>query len=538
MRRLFRHIGLVAVSILALAGAACAQMAPANCAVGTNIYYISTSGSDSYSQAQAKNKATPWKHDPVLMSDFAGSYSHTAGDCFFWRFGDTWTYADFGVTGMVGGSGSAQDYHGGGDPSFNNGGSQNRPTVDFQSQLTGNGNHPFPMTSSYITIDNIEWKDYECNSSAASCSFADLQTNHNLIWTENYWHDFQWSSPNSKITLLSATPAPSNTGGEVAYNVLDGTDGHTGGGGALVDFCESCAPTIEYNFVNFVCTNINVGADYGNSGGVANLVVAHNTFENVFSAAVQSVFNCQNSFGVHANTVQIGGSMEFHDNVVDNDGANVISCSGEGFVPGSICHFYNNVMVGFVQIPFSGADYTYVWNNTVDCTGAQSGTCVFIGNSSPAPTLLNVQNNHWITGASANGTVCVNSGSYSNSGCAAVGTLVSGNNLTETESQANAQGYSSSETNMYAPTSAAAPTVGAGNAALSSNCSASLTLCTATTYGVLEGSGEGGFVANSALAGASRSGSWDIGAYEFGSSSSDPLNAPTGLTASLQAGGQ
>ena len=63
------------------------------------IYYISNSiiGNDNYTDVQAQNSATPWKHIPTLMKGvtteenlFSGSYTAQDGDIFVLRRGDAW----------------------------------------------------------------------------------------------------------------------------------------------------------------------------------------------------------------------------------------------------------------------------------------------------------------------------------------------------------------------------------------------------------------------------------------------------------------
>src|SRR6185437_2253537 len=82
--------------LLALVSACAAHaQAPANCTPGTNVYYIdNVGGSDSNTQTQAKVKATAWAHHPRMKS-FTGTYSPSAGDCFYFKGGDTWVYTDY-----------------------------------------------------------------------------------------------------------------------------------------------------------------------------------------------------------------------------------------------------------------------------------------------------------------------------------------------------------------------------------------------------------------------------------------------------------
>ena len=57
-----------------------------------------------------KSKSTPWKHAPYMHS-FTGAYTHTGGDCFVFRGGDTWVATDY-LTIAKGGSSTSPDYYG------------------------------------------------------------------------------------------------------------------------------------------------------------------------------------------------------------------------------------------------------------------------------------------------------------------------------------------------------------------------------------------------------------------------------------------
>jgi len=57
-------------------------------------YYISTSGNDANNGTAT---STPWRSQPY-MATFSGTYSHSAGDKFIFKGGDTWTNGYFPMT--------------------------------------------------------------------------------------------------------------------------------------------------------------------------------------------------------------------------------------------------------------------------------------------------------------------------------------------------------------------------------------------------------------------------------------------------------
>ncbi len=97
-------------------------------------YYVSSGiGSDLRTpHHRAQSKATPWKHAPYMHS-FTGTYSHSSGDRFVFRGGDTWVASDYFVISN-GGTSSAPDYYGV-DQTWFAGGSWTRPIFDIQASL-------------------------------------------------------------------------------------------------------------------------------------------------------------------------------------------------------------------------------------------------------------------------------------------------------------------------------------------------------------------------------------------------------------------
>ncbi len=140
-------------------------------------------------------------------------------------------------------------------------------------------------------------------------------------------------------------------------------------------------------------------------------------------------------------------------------------------------------------------------------------------------------NNHCITSGTPNGTT--QSGNLMNYTVSGAKTIVFSNNIVESLSSANSKGYTNSQSYVYAPTSASSETEGAGQN-ISGTYWPSGYQAQDTTYACSEQNLSG--VIQSvcpARPANSRSGSWSVGAYQFGTSGSAP-NPPSGLAAVVQ----
>jgi hypothetical protein len=199
-------------------------------------------------------------------------------------------------------------------------------------------------------------------------------------------------------------------------------------------------------------------------------------------------------------------SYAFNNVLPDMDGGNMEQCY-EGTPANNHCEWFNNTAE-------AGPD-----------SGNPSGNC---GRDTGSNTTSSVTNQHCIT--TATGTSWW------------MGTATFTTNLQQSKATANSQGYSNAETYAFSPTSSSGSTVGAGTN-MSSTCAtinglssiAGAACLQDTTYGVTYDK------SNHTITGPGRastnprpsSGAWDIGAYEFGSTSAQP-NPPTGLAAVVQ----
>src|SRR5688572_7720049 len=112
-------------------------------------YYIDfTGGSDSNNGTA---KVTPWKRHPY-MNGFTGSYSHSVGDQFIFKGGETWPGACFPFNPAAGGSAGNIDYYGV-DLTWFTGGGWVKPILDVEYTYRDG---IYLANLGYITIDRME----------------------------------------------------------------------------------------------------------------------------------------------------------------------------------------------------------------------------------------------------------------------------------------------------------------------------------------------------------------------------------------------
>ena len=150
-------------------------------------------------------KATPWKHHPY-MATWSGTYSHSAGDVFIFKGGDTWLWTSgdhlFPLTLVAGGSAGNVDTYTS-DPTWYVGGSFTLPILDGGQQAEGStvtlgaGNNSL-ITSSwynvgYIKIDSLQLQNVGYPISAPSGdgsgtlitllgSVGNIEISHNVLY--------------------------------------------------------------------------------------------------------------------------------------------------------------------------------------------------------------------------------------------------------------------------------------------------------------------------------------------------------------------
>lgn len=543
LRLSFKFIGLTML-LFATSHVARAQM-PSTCVVGTNIYYVSSSvGSDSNTQAQAKNKTTPWKHAPYQVS-FTGNYSHTPGDCFVFRGGDTWTSSDYFTIPNGGSSSSLMDYYGV-DQTWHSGSSWARPVLNIAGVIISTGKI-FGLHAGYIQIDNWEVIGAACNTSTDVQVFGEDAEPYIYI-TNNYVHDFQTVSTGcgtgGELEVFATGGAPT-CNGIFDHNVVDGSDNGGNGYVDVITVADSDCSAVTHNVVHDVCSAF---SSY-------NHVEAFNTIYNIGNWSTAN-YNCSASQGGtdghHPDGFQTATGSDIHDNVAWHVvGELVAICPGqnETGVPWPVSHIYNNVFFAngpaTIEIGTGGcgssSDEADIYNNTFECdSGVPAGPTA---NNGCLTMYINVgtvvwENNDEITSTGAfHG--CISNPPIS---CGTLGaasfTYSAASEVYQTMSAATAQGYCTAATTSsctdnyaYAPTSSSSPTVTNSSAVnLSSLCTPTVLLCMDTEYGVTQGPG------NVATAGRTQNArtSWETGGYMLGSGSSGLPSPPSDLVAAVE----
>jgi hypothetical protein len=487
----------------------------------TSCFYISKStGADTNN---GTSESTPWAHAPGMPSctNTCASTTPAAGEGFIFRGGETWTSSDLGINLNISGSSTHPIYYGVDQTWFNSsvcGASWCRPILNAGSAVSSNM-WQFNGSNSWVIVDNFEMIGMRNNQNGFLDQFAT-----NMRATQMYMHGWTHTGTTNNVGIISEQW----TGSSFDHNVMDGSDsiitGPTG----------SC--TVSQ------CGTFN-GVDSQNGGSIA-----YNYFAYVVSAVLSTtdvvhdnviVHTITSVDGDHCNALFSQGPATTSNQIIYNNYINNgNSCSGgvvlwfNGNVgspnPSSIGYGFNNVMWGLSSNPVNIGNHgagnygTYWWfNNTVDCT---LGGC---GGTPPTGPLwtINLGNNHYIPSAL----------NFACSGCT-VNSI--GTDLVQTESVANGQGYTSTETFPYSPisscTTGTCSTLQAGtndqsvcttlagiNAAAGAACQngTSVACAYSTSNHTLS-------CPNLALNARPASAAWDAGAYQFVSGGTPPANPP------------
>ena len=377
MTRLRSRIAYAVVScfiFLALGATAKAQM-PSSCVAGQNTYYIdNVSGSDSNSQSQARSKSTPWAHQPYMAS-FSGSYSHTPGDCFVFKGGDTWVFADRPTITSGGSSTSKMDYYGT-DPTWFAGSSFTRPIFDIQANTATSVIH---INANYVIWDDWEVVHSSCGVNETNQFAINTDRSNDPVYvTNNYIHSF--SSPKSGCgsagwfnVAIGDFGTFSGCTGKVDNNVIDGSDGNTGYP-ATLGVIGPCSP-ITNNIFHDLCNAINSHSH----------LIAYNLIYNIGPWS-SSVANCDALGGLHENAVQIDDDSDVHDNVIYHmSNGELIQITPRANPAWPVSHIYNNVLysnvptaieIGTGGDPASTLGVLLVYNNTLECGSAGGMGCL------------------------------------------------------------------------------------------------------------------------------------------------------------------
>jgi hypothetical protein len=485
-------------------------------AFGATTHYISKSlGADTNN---GTSKTTPWAHlrgMPSCASNCA-SYTPVAGDQFILMGCDVWVPSDFFVAWDWSGTSSSPIYIGVDHTWYNTTNcpsSWNRPVFDCQNTCS---NEMFRASAdnatSWVTVDWIEMRR------AGSCLNFDA-FNATSNWTLSNLYIHAWH----QVTDTNGAVVQFQSGNTFTTGVIDGSDS-TPTPSVTCNYFYSTPPNVTNSVLHDMPNGI-VGYAGGGSG-VTTVTWSGNDIYNI---------NTSNG-GSHGNAIETvsGGTYYIHDNRIHHMGG----CSGceSMFIgnSGETDYVWNNLIydlgtlgVSNSQTPSIGGEtggHTYFYNDTIVAVDNQS--CINNGGQGAVGANVTVQNIHCIQGTSG--------------GAVSDFTLTSPNLLqTATQAAANTSPhfdqYTASETYPISPLVSTNSTVGAG-ANQASNCTGSVSgLCGDIAYyvqttinGVVQA--VPGRTVNTRPA----SGAWDVGAYQFSSSTAQALQPPTSLQASVQ----
>jgi len=539
----------------------------------TNCFYIAANGSDSNN---GTSEATPWLHAPGMSSCTGTCKSTTpaAGEGFIFRGGDTWHSGNSGASPYTGGtwnwnwSGTSGNHiYIGVDQTWFSGSGWARPIINGDNPLNsvsgsgagvsscqygGGGANLVNLSAIYEHFDNFEllgmcWGTSGGTYISTSGLHQQVQgsPNPNPRWVENNyihgWSHVKYNCNANGGVCASSGEAFDGNGGQpgngalygviIQFNVVDGADSDSYSLAWVGPSGQADAWIVQYNVIRYN------GAD--NTTGAVHLF-HDNLFEYGFNAddgATHTDWPMQ-IYGAEANDPLHPGDGTpnlFYNNVVrhipgalsavlwqfpppgysDYDFNNVFSDYEGG------CGNYNNVDQG------SGRGNLVVFNNTEEGCGAPNPSGCIYCNGDSGSSKITAANNHWIISGGF-GAVFQNSSVVTETSA-----------LYQTLPTATAQGFSVA--NNFAPTLPTNATVTTlGTNETNGFCSqlqnsAAQTACETGITGVAYNSTNHSVI-YPATPPVPRpaSGPWNVGAYQFSSSSSQAPQPPTGIQISVQ----
>jgi hypothetical protein len=429
MKKLFL-ICLVAISFLAIAENG-----------RTATYFIDyESGNDAQS---GTSLSSPWKRAPG-MKGFSGSYTHVAGDQFIFKGGVVWSSGVFPFAIANSGTQNNPDYYGV-DQAWYKGNSFTRPVFNGEYANLGggaNGSIVFISSESFITIDNIEIKNLNAQSSWGPALIM-VQGGASITIKNCYLHD--WTMVGSKDDSHGAVIGNLN-GKLIVTNCIISNSAFKNNGEAVRNATE-----VSY------CTIFDVSSALVTVTGS----VYNNTIYNMYSSLDPTY---------HTNLIymiQGKGTGRIYNNVIYN-----IYSAGTFIYPNPCWHgdgsgkvyVYNNVIynvkAGVPIINFdtesgvgSSCGSGYVYNNTIQSDG--NIHVRITPRSGDSFGEMDIRNNHSITNNALSNTYCI-----STANCGNASKSNQSNNILMTKSSAEAMGYNAASS--YSPTGQNCSTVGVG----------------------------------------------------------------------------
>jgi hypothetical protein len=530
-------------------------------------YYIAANGSDSNN---GTSNTTPWQHAPG-MPNCTGTCASTTpepGDKFIFRGGDTWHFGNSSLSPYSGAGAWGWNWAGsatncnfdpssgaiattsciyiGVDQTWFTGASWVRPVMNFDNPLStsfvsscaynDDSFNGWFIRSGYVQVDNLEFIGY-CTSSAGTSGIVDVLASP-VDFSYDYFHGWTvvTGGEANSAKLINCNGAGCTGFTKLDHGVMDGSDssGASTAYTGLMSGMGACTD-VEFSIIRYV-GNFCVESSGNTATG------AHIYHDNLF----EYLYNPGG--GAHGNVIEMNsgvspgyshGPVYFYNNVARHMDEGITF----DLIPnaGGSVYIFNNVLYdiangGNCLGPNANGGSTpitsYVYNNTFDyqanVQGNNNGGCHIGGG---ANNTLNLQNNHFVN---YNATNCSGSCSGYISAIASASTVNDlGNEVWQSESTANSQGYTAS--NDYQPTSTSGSTYhnGANSSSKCSTFSSDSALCNGTSGGVIMSAGV--ITASYIDPTPQRGTTWDAGAYQYsaGSSSSQP-NPPTGLAAVVQ----
>jgi hypothetical protein len=454
------------------------------CAKGANYYIDFDKGSNAVT---TPTKTAPWKCHPY-MKNFSGKYTHVSGDKFFFKGGVTWPDSCFCMSITQGGKTNLPDYYGA-DTSWFTGKSFKKPVFDAGQKVLSGAQKIIDLNYlTNITIDNMEIKGLLINTNnnfmLASVSAYDCEY---ITVKRCYIHDWSVSSSVTAdgmfggVTFNNPNPPTPGRG-----NVIDSCEISDSAMGGNCGYGVRCVETVKNCNIHHVPNGI-LGSSH---------LVCRNTIHDVHGSFDPNE---------HENGLYVfgwdsaGGPAYMYNNIIYNVDMMPLYVA-PGWKTEGIAYIFNNVLYNNTrgieidpeQATAKTRMYVYIYNNTI-----ANGSVRVTPRGGPAIKKLVMANNHYIGDIPVDGKPMAIYNSPPNGGT--VDTAIDSNNLIMSPAVATSYGYALA--NHYAPTKSNSPTVDKG-------------ISEASIF-------KTDFLNKPRPVGRA----WDIGAYEF-PSSTGPINPP------------
>lgn len=546
--------------------------------------YISPTGSDSNTGA---SKTTAWLHAPGMRSATGNAASQVplAGDSYIFEGGGTWHFGNSGLTPYAGtcsgnncwpwswSGSSVSPIYIGVDKTWFTGSSWVRPIFSGDNPITnsqpssctgfdfasnnpsgGGYNAVYIGTSTYVHLDNIEMSGFCVNTAGDIESGMVNQGGIGDTVSNMYFHGYTLgtSATDDEFYAIQGGGASgwkTQLSNQCYSNVFDNSDGTFGNVGAWPNQTgASPVPSATMGAIQNTCAEVynNVANRIDNFIVGTSSIVHDNLIHDLYEPPTANHGNIWNSNntpggGTGATCTITGNVQEFYNNVVYNinEGVGVWMepCGSQGYIFNNVMwSVFNGVNAYLIGTGTSYAAATiYFYNNTTDyyldlnnlfpqLSGAHNGS---------DPTFkgtVHFSNNQWVgayTGISSGGVPFANC--ESGATCTFTDDTPS-NELFQTETVANGQGYT--KANFYSPINTSGSTVGAGanQSSLCPTFSSDSFLCSGIVS-VTEATGSGGMISSSpAFTPVARGTHWDIAAHQFPATLTLTMNNSTGGT--------